>query len=216
MCNTARMIFYIVGGLLASVGGVAAVKTAQIVAANRAAALEAREAAKPYELPSKDERNPDVIEQHLVQAANKYPDVAILIGESMKQLGLLQQHLENIGKIFQVNPGLLTQADATFESAKFEILLERVIEEACNDLMRIIYAVFARNGDEASSIKPLVDVITEVNAENQERVELARQLSGIAAQAAIEVDGDTFAIDATQEVHSLIVRLDQTNRKQVF
>lgn len=207
---------FILGGIVAVIVGIGSLLLVGARRAAQSAAEETEKANVSYVLPKKDETDPAVIKQHLGYVAQKYTGVTTMVNESLEQLRLLQQHLGTIREIFQANPGLLAQTDTQFESGKFEVLLVRVIDEACKDLMRVVYQAFARKGDAEAPIQPLVNVIQTVNAKNQTRVDLARELSNQAAVTATEFEGDVYATSATDQVQQLIVRLDQTNRKKVF
>ena len=213
--NAIGLVYVIAGSAFALAGAAGTAYTARQIMSDRRATrqLERRMA---YQLPSRDEGNPDVIREHLEHVAEEYPEVADPIGTSLEQLRLLQQHLSNIGQIFGVNPGLLAQGDAQFEYGKFQLLLGRVIEEASRDLNKVVYMAFARKGDSQAPIKPLADAIRQINGKNEERVNAARNLSDKAALTAATFDGDTYITTATQEIQQLIVRLDATNKKKVF
>ncbi len=210
-----RTSFYVVGALLGGAAGAGATwTTVQVVGDHRRAKqLERR---KAYQLPSRSETDPNVIREHLAHVAEAFPKVSDLIDTSQEQLRLLEQHLANIGTIFAKNSGLLTQGDSQFEYGKFEILLERVIEEASHDLNKVVYQAFARTGDSQAPIEPLADAIRLINKTNERRVDAARELSDKAAQTAAEFDGDTYITTATEQVQQLIVRLDATNEEKVF
>lgn len=217
--NTLTGVMYVGGGLLAAIAlTITALTVRRAVISQRAirTASEKALAKSQYKLPGRTENNPDVVRKHLAHVAEEYPDIAVSIKALLDQLQLLQQHLGIIRTIFRSNPGLLTQTDTQFESAKFEVLLERVIEEASTDLVAIVYLAFARSGDASAPIRPLLDAIAQVNRKNQARVNQARALSDKAAIVATDFEKDNYGIDATKQVQELIMRLDATNGKKVF
>lgn len=173
--------------------------------AKRAADRSAEEAKQWNTLPSRDETNPDVLEPMLRRIANRYSDTDVKKGikDTLKQLTSIRRSLAKINDIFDANAGMMSH-DKRFENN--QLLVEKVLEEICPGLIRIIYQAHEHDGVD-TFLPDLIQVINEVNTAYRPHVDETQDLANGVVKASTE--GDTESIltqvkDATDKLNAAL------------
>lgn len=206
--DTVRLVLRIAGFLLAAGGGFAAYFAGKwILSERREAAAQRHVEENPFVLPSKDEKDPEVIKRGLAWVSEQYPDVKEEISETMVLQDSLRRNLDTIDEIFQANPGIITAGDTEFDFAKYEILLQRTIDGTCKDLVKIIYQAYAT---QSISIDDLKWFIAGVNEAHSTRLKLANDLAIMAARSVPMVDqASDHNAYAPQQLQELLAQLSE-------
>lgn len=173
------------GASAATFLGASGVSVRRAIARKRAADLAELESKEwNASLPTQDETNPDAIEPALRRIPDRYPEVAPLIKDTLGQLESIRQYLEKIGHILETNAGLLSRDEERYGNVEY--LIKVFLAEFCPGLVRIVY-----QAHETTLVSDLKDVITEVNEENEARVNATRELANGVVEASTRGDTDS-------------------------
>lgn len=189
--------------VLGTVAGVACLLGAGAIGAlearreilRRQATAQAELAAGQWEkLPAKDEVRREVIEPMLRLVADRYPQVAEPIQESLRQLGAIHHVLDAVGDIFEVSPGMVTMETARYGSVEY--LISDMLRRVYPGLVRIIYQAHV---NATGNVEKLREVVEAVNAENAATVDLVEEIGSGVAYSSTRHEGRQLAREKFEE-----------------